>query len=198
MSSQDPRFEKFRHGLRYVVNDILKKITAEKMAEMYPGIDKRALENIRVQIIQQYRNKCFSEFEKIYKDRDLEKKLDELDEIILDAKRRYAKNPGDKLYINDLNPNDIISNRLLAIQKESVASLNEKLVNLKRENNKLVKELNSIYNESLHNLKAANGNFGLLADVTKDELEDEKYEDLINYVTDECFRKPRRDDHINT
>ncbi|GME81667.1 unnamed protein product [Ambrosiozyma monospora] len=198
MSSQDTRFEKFRHALRYVINDILSKITPEKMAEMYPGVDKRALENIRAQIVQQYRNKCFSEFEKIYKDRDLENKLNELDEIIREAKERYEKNPDDKLYINNLKPDDIVLSKMLALQKEAVVSLHEKLMIIKRENNIMVHQINSLYNESIQNLKAADKDFALLTDVTEDELEDEKYEDLINFVTDECFKKTQRGDHNDT
>ncbi|VEU22092.1 DEKNAAC103075 [Brettanomyces naardenensis] len=189
-SPQGPRYVRYG-GLRKVVDysldTTLKQFTLEKLKECYPMIDASVLEFVRRQIVDLWRSTAESEFDKIYDDRQLEKSLNELDEIVYEAERRKEKDKDDVLHLEQLKPEQIVQSRLVDLKKESISRLDGKLDELREDYDALMKQLEGLSGQATKNVGDVETIFKELdlLNEDKDKISDEKFESLIEYVADE-------------
>ncbi|GME75260.1 unnamed protein product [[Candida] boidinii] len=154
------------------------------------------------QIINFWKNTTAREFQQIFKEYDLENKLNQLDDLIEEAKqrKRKARQRGNKiggdinsrpLYIDKLKPNEIILSKLLEPKQKYLEELNSDLSSLKVKNDELFSELNMLVKESKDCLEDTEFEISkvekFFSSIDKETIpSEEKVDELLDYVVDEC------------
>ncbi|KAG7194892.1 uncharacterized protein KQ657_004000 [Scheffersomyces spartinae] len=115
------------------------------LAESPEGME--ALRNARQQVIGFWTKAAESEFETIFKERDLETKLDQLDEIVQAARLNRQRGLDQTLEVDKLGPSDIIEGTVVTKKKEAIANLEIMKQQLVQDNDELYRELASIVKE---------------------------------------------------
>lgn len=172
------KFDGFQKAVKFSMESVLKRLTLDTLKECYPQVDSAALENIRRQIIDAWRAKAAAEFAKVYEERELQQRLDELDEVINDAKLRQKRGepgikPGKKT-VHELNEAKVIS-----LKEEAVERLKAKVDEIKLQNDKLAEELGGIRDQVGKNYEDTEVIFGELDQLGDEVLKDEEFEQLL-------------------
>lgn len=146
------RFERLELVCRKAIEQSIKKsLSLELLQTCYPDMattdeGRYAITNARQQIIRFWHTESMREFELIFKERDVEQKLNELDEIIQTAQFRKASKKESPLNIAKLDSDEIIQSTLLTHSTESIENLNMIYNELSLDNAALYEELKGLSN----------------------------------------------------
>lgn len=155
-SSEKIRFEKLRLVCRKALEQSIKKsLSQEQIISCYPTIADsndgiKSLDLARQQIIKFWFNNSMREFEWIFKERNIELKLDELDELILQARMRSLIEDEENdppVFINQLTPDQIMEANLIPSKRTTIENLSMIHEQLKLDNQELLDELLSLSHE---------------------------------------------------
>lgn len=147
------RFERLRLVARKALEQLIKKsLTMEQVKTCFPTLvtsqdGVRSLELALSQMSGFWHANSLDEFDLIYKEKDIESKLDELDDIIQNAQR--AKDSGTKpSNIDQLSPLEIVYSTIVSNSKNVLDSLQMIYDQLCRDNAELYTELSELTKES--------------------------------------------------
>lgn len=148
------RYERLRMVCTRALEESIKKsLDLDQIKKCYPTIASnedgvRILEVARSQIVDFWFNNSMKEFDLIFKERDLESKLDSLDEIIHLAKSRGLKKDVNAIEIDKLTPREIIEANKQYQRKETADSLHLIYNQLCIDNLEYFKQLSDIFEQS--------------------------------------------------
>ncbi|CUM62665.1 uncharacterized protein PRCAT00000219001 [Priceomyces carsonii] len=148
------RYERLKKVCRKALEQLIKKsLSLEQIKMCYPTIAStpegvKSLEIARSQVINFWHTKSLEEFEFIFKEREIESKLNELDEIIQTAQFRKQENFEKPVPVDSLSPNELIDSTVLVGKTNSVESLLMIYNQLCMDNEDLLKSLKSLADES--------------------------------------------------
>lgn len=114
------RFERLREVLRLAVNQTVKRVlTSEHFSQCFPRIasmevGEATIDFARKQVAQYFTSTSMEQFEHIFHERNIENRLNELDEIIHSSQQRKDTRTGRQLLIDEIPPEEIIN---LAVTK---------------------------------------------------------------------------------
>lgn len=154
MSYDKIRYERLRMVCTRALEESIKKsLDLEQIKKCYPTIAStedgvRILEVARSQIVEFWFNNSIKEFDLIFKERDLEVKLNALDEIVHLAKARSLQKDIDPIEIDKLTPREIIEANKQYQQTETVNSLNLIYNQLCADNLENFNQLSGIFKQS--------------------------------------------------
>lgn len=147
------RFERLRLVARKALEQLIKKsLTMEQVKTCFPTLvtsqdGVRSLELALSQMSGFWHANSLDEFDLIYKEKDIESKLDELDDIIQNAQR--AKDSGkEPSNIDQLSPLEIVDSTIVSNSKNVLDSLQMIYDQLCRDNAELYTELSELTKES--------------------------------------------------
>lgn len=109
------------------------------LAESPEGME--ALRNARQQVVSYWTKAAESEFENIFKERDLENKLDQLDEIVVAARLDRQRGLEQTLEVDKLGPGDIVEGTVVTKKREAIANLEIMRLQLVQDSDGLYQEL---------------------------------------------------------
>lgn len=113
-----------------------------RIAQMEGG--KSALETARKQMMKYFRTTCTKQFDYIFEQRDIHRKLDELDEIIQDAQKRRDDGNEEAIFIERLTPEQLINGKIGSSRSECVKKLEMIHNQLLLDNAQLFDQLQSV------------------------------------------------------
>lgn len=148
------RYERLNLVCKKALEQSIKKSLAiEQIKTCYPTIanteeGQKSLEIARSQIIKFWHNNSSKEFDLIFKEREIETKLNELDEIIHDAQNRKSEGKEAPLEVDRLSPTELIESSLSSTKQESVESLTMIYNQLCIDNLELYDQLGELCKES--------------------------------------------------
>lgn len=135
---------------------ILKLQNWDKVSSCFPAYSKTDagithLTNCQKQVTEFWTELSKREFDEILRERDVKSKLDELDDLIDEAKKRLEKRqkdgtvaPGSEIILNDLTAQQLLDYNLYTQRVESINSLDQRLSVLTEMNNELESELKEL------------------------------------------------------
>ncbi|KAF3989180.1 hypothetical protein FT663_03627 [Candidozyma haemuli var. vulneris] len=153
MSYEKIRFNKLRRVTEKAVEQTVKKsLQPETIEKCFPVISemkggKSALETARKQILQYFQSTSEKQFQYIFEQNDIERKLDELDEIIQAAQARRDSGTEEPLFIEKLTPQQLIDARVGASKAETVTKLQLIYDQLLLDNKQLHEEIVGLVDE---------------------------------------------------
>lgn len=148
------RYERLKLVCKKALEQSIKKsLSMDQIKTCYPTIastdeGQKSLEIARSQIIKFWHNNSTKEFDLIFKERNIETKLNELDEIIQKAEERKLQGKEAPVQVDRLSPSELIEASLAGTKKESVESLAMIYNQLCLDNMELYGQLNSLCEES--------------------------------------------------
>ncbi|CCD27465.1 MIND complex subunit NNF1 NDAI_0K02740 [Naumovozyma dairenensis CBS 421] len=167
--SQKIRYIRLNQVFNKALNQSLTKLERwDKLSSCFPEYSQTEegvsnLINCQRQVIEFWRGLCKREFDDILKERNVKVKLDELDDLILEAREslqkqmhdnqdeRHTKNNDDdnnhKILLEDLKPEELISLNLYSQRNKTISELNKRLSKLNDINKQLEDELEALLNE---------------------------------------------------
>ncbi|PSK35742.1 hypothetical protein C7M61_004223 [Candidozyma pseudohaemuli] len=147
------RFDRLRRVTEKAVEQTVKKLLQQEQIEKcFPTISemkggKSALETARKQILQYFQLTLEKQFQYIFEQNDIERKLDELDEIIQAAQARRDLGTEEPLFIDKLTPQQLIDARVGASKAETVTKLKLIYEQLLLDNKQLHEEIVGLVEE---------------------------------------------------
>lgn len=183
-TQENIRFEAFHSALSYALQKTLSKITLKTFLSCYPQIDSSSLDYMRKQIIKLWQNKAEVEFQKIFSERNLKEKLDDLDVIIQNAENRkheYDTNLMEKCPdISIFTPSELVKTHIITEKQKNLEKLQDELESLRNTNKHLLQKLNEYKFEINNNLD----DFSTIIDDLKllDDIDEPKEEIEFNEI----------------
>lgn len=181
------RYNGLKAVTEFALHATLLKFTLAKLQECYPMIEPEVLEYVRRQIVELWQTKSRSECKKISEDRHLKVKLDELDDIIQDAKVRSERGDPNVLHLDKLTPQQVVQATLLDEKKKSCVELDAKIKALNANYEATLAKLEKFSNEVKDNMEDIDIVLKELKQLDSNQISDEMFEDLIKYTVDECL-----------
>lgn len=163
-----------KHRIRYMrLNQVCNKALEqsisklqswEKLVSCYPTYATTEdgatnLANCQKQVCEFWLELCRREFDEIFGERNVKEKLDELDDLVFQAKQNRDDHSGVKkseVSIDELSPGQLISGNLYSSRKSTITELNlrlESLVTLNQDMQKEIEELNAQISDDLQDLE---------------------------------------------
>ena len=189
------RFEALHSALSYALQKTLSKLTLKTFVSCYPQIDHVSLDYVRKQIVKSWKNRAELEFQKIFIERDLKNKLDELDDIVDQGERQKEidiKNGGkvSRIDVSKLTSTELSKAFLITSKKEELKTLEEELIELRNSNNKLMEQINSIkkeVNEDLSDFNSFTDDLAVLDELDENK-DDELFREIVKWAIDEIVQ----------
>ncbi|QPG74512.1 hypothetical protein FOA43_001842 [Brettanomyces nanus] len=173
------RYDGFRKAVNFSLEATLNKFTLDKLQECYPMIDAEVLEFVRRQIVELWKEKAETECEKIYRDRQIKEKLNELDMIVVDARDRQVKNDKNVIHLDKVKPEQIVESRLIELKERSIKNMDGKLYELKKEYGSLMDELKGLTSATSQEAEKVERVIRELEGLHGEVIGDEQFEDLL-------------------
>lgn len=149
MEAERIRYDRLRQVVRKAVEQTIRKLlNPEQLEKCFPTISKMeggpdALETARKQIQRHFHSTCSKQFDYIVAERDIERKLDELDEVIHAAQNR--RNQGaDPFHVDELTASQILGASIGGSREDSVKKLSMIYEQLTLDNLHLFEELREL------------------------------------------------------
>lgn len=148
------RFNTLKQVGKKALEKLIKNaLNIDKVIQCYPKIASTQqgvyhLKGASAQIIDYWYSSTLSELDLIYGEKEVEQRLDELDEIIQIAKQRKQLEISNDVHIDKLDANDIINCNIVTEAKESLDKLNAIYNQLVTENEELLQSLTLLCNEA--------------------------------------------------
>lgn len=191
------RFEALHSALSYALQRTLSKLTLKTFISCYPGIDQSSLEYVRKQIIKSWQTRAEIEFQKIFAERDLQSKLDQLDDIIQTAeelKQHNLQNSDETHILNvdisSLTPSELTKVHIYTEKEKSLDNLGNLLDTIRHSNQQLISRLNTIKHDISNDLD----DFGYIVDDLKvlddidEEIEDASFKEIVEWAVNEIAK----------
>lgn len=187
------RFERLQTVCDKALEESQKVLTDENLLSCFPSLNssekgKQLLNTIRLKLTESWSENTRKEFNSIFEERDIENKLNELDDLINDANKR---DPDNSIPIEELSSINILNSYMIPVKKQNLNKLKEQVESLKLTNLELLKELKSQLNnahdvknqinENLQSIQSLNNlsddlklkeNLEKLIEITKNDEED--------------------------
>lgn len=134
MTSRKEQLDAF---LSRTLSETIAHIPLEKFAQCFPSMKKgKVIAVIHQQLIEFFEKSCKQEYANLIKERDLNKKLDMLDECIHDAEFRKLHGESE-VDISNKQPQEILKAHLYSHKRELLDKLNQDLLDIDKENEEL-------------------------------------------------------------
>lgn len=188
------RYERLRVVcIKALQESIKKSLSSEQIRKCYPTLASseegvKSLEIARTQIIDFWLNSSITEFDQIFKERDIKNKLDTLDDIIELAKARSLNKSVPPVYLNKLTPKDIITANKNFKKNEALESLNLIYKQLNAENAQLFDRLKTLADQSKQvkdDIIAHVASLNKELDLLKDDKTNIRINELLDTLVDE-------------
>lgn len=148
------RYKRLNVVIKKALEQTIKKLMLEQQFNgCYPVIASmdggpEALEAARTQIQKFFHSTCIKQFDLIFRERDVERKLDELDDIIQSAQRRRESSTEAPLDVGKLTPQELIAASVGQSKVDAIKKLTMIYDQLVLDNQQFHKELRSLAEES--------------------------------------------------
>ncbi|KAK6458911.1 Nnf1-domain-containing protein [Scheffersomyces xylosifermentans] len=177
---------------RALEQSIRKSLNSDSIKSCYPSIaatedGSRSLETARSQMTKFWFDSSMKEFELIFKEKNVDTKLNELDEIIQTAQRRKQSHQELPAHIDKLSADELIESTLLQGSDYSLDSLSMIYNQLCLDNTEMFEELQSLSTESESLKTDINAQLALLkkeVEVIDSQSTDFNLEELIVKLTE--------------
>lgn len=192
MEVERVRYEKLRQVLKKAVEQTIKKLLMpEQLEKCFPRIAQtkggpEALEWGRVQVQDYFFETCSAQFDHIFNERDIEQKLNELDEIIQTAQQR-KKEGGIAVEVDKLTASQIIGASIGGSKEDCIKKLEMVHEQLMLDNQYLYKELKDLSEES----ETIKGDILLQVEALASGIDDFKRQEFdarLDRLTEEVFQ----------
>ena len=198
MASDEQELNKIRYERLKLVSKkaleqtIKKSLAIKQISECYPNISSseeglRSLQIARAQIIDFWYRTSMREFDVIFKERDIERKLDELDEIIDSAQARKREGREDPIEMDRLDPERLIESSVFGSKKATYESLKMIYCQLQKDNVELYQQFDKLYEESNsahEQTRAMVEQLKKNSESVNDESFSVRIEDLVDKITE--------------
>lgn len=195
--AEDNRTQKIRYERLKLVcqkaleQSIKKSLSMEQIKKCYPTISlskegERSLEIARSQIVKFWHTNSMKEFDLIFKERDIENKLNELDEIVQKAQERKTKGDEAPIEADKLSPTELIEGTIYHDKKKTLDTLEMIYKQLRSENEDLYKELEELGQRSSKIRTDVEGSISRLKNSVKslkEEDSDIRLDELVSCVS---------------
>lgn len=190
--TQKIRYERLRLVCQKALEQSIKKsLSMEQIKKCYPTISlskegERSLEIARSQIVKFWHTNSMKEFDLIFKERDIETKLNELDEIVQKAQERKAKGDEAPIEADKLSPTELIEGTIYHDKKKTLDTLEIIYKQLRSENEDLYKELEELGQRSSKIRTDVEGSISRLKNSVqslKEEDSDIRLDELVSCVS---------------
>lgn len=198
--NQHIRFEALHSALSYALQKTLSKLTLKIFVTCYPNIDSSSLEYVRQQIIKSWQSRAELEFQKIFAEKKLKEKLDELDDIIHDGERRKKEflikedkdenRNGISVNITSLTPSELSKMYIVTEKEKSLKILESELSTIQNANEELLSKMKEITQEITNNVSEYEGimeQFKVLDDIDED-AEEKSFKRMVEWAVDEITK----------
>lgn len=174
-----------------VEQTIKKLLMPEQLEKCFPNISKmdggpEALETARKQIQKYFHSTCFKQFDHIFNNRDVERKLDELDDIIQSAQHRRDLGTETPLQVDQLSAAQLIGASVGPSKEDAVKKLQLIYEQLVLDNQQLYEDLKELAEEGesvktsiLEQVQGISGGI--------DELKRQDFDANLKALSDEVF-----------
>lgn len=157
--SEKIRFERLQVVCRKALQQSIEKsLSLEQLKSCYPTIATnkeglKALEIARIQIVEFWLENSLNEFKLIFDERDMETKLNELDELIQQAYERWdnykqdvsdVDNRNGPLFLGSLTPRQIMEANIMHTKDDTIRNLTMIQNQLSLENEELYRRLQDL------------------------------------------------------
>lgn len=151
METEKIRYDRLNQVVKKAVEQTIKRLLMpEQLEKCFPTISKmdggpEALEMARKQMQKYFHSTCFKQFEHIFENRDIHRKLDELDEIIHDAQQRRDLSLAESdISVDTLTASQLIEATVALTRQDSVKKLTMIYDQLVLDNKQLFQELREL------------------------------------------------------
>lgn len=148
------RYERLNQVVKKAVEQTIKRsLMASQLEACFPTIStmpggSEALETARKQIQKYFHSTCHKQFEHIFAERDMQTKLDDLDEVIQNA--QHARDSGaTPWHIDAMSPADILEASVAPARADTQQKLALIYEQLAEDNNQLFQELQDLAAQAL-------------------------------------------------
>lgn len=154
MEVERVRYERLRLVCKKALEQLIKKgLDMDRLVECFPEVAKTQkglsqLQTARAQIVKFWYTSSMAEFDLIFKARDMENKLNELDEIIQLGYHRMETSSEPPVMICDLSPEQILEATARSDQN-LIHALNLIYDQLLLDNKQLVDEISNVTKQAL-------------------------------------------------
>ncbi|OBA24399.1 Nnf1-domain-containing protein [Metschnikowia bicuspidata var. bicuspidata NRRL YB-4993] len=154
MEYEKVRFDRLNQVVKKAVEHTIKKLLMpEQVYKCFPTISRSdtgpdALENARKQMQTYFHDTCVKQVKHIFTERDIEQKLNELDEIIQLAQQAREGNTRKQIEVDRLAPEELINAGLAELKPDSEKKLALIYDQLVLDNQRLQQELREFAEES--------------------------------------------------
>lgn len=191
------RFEALHSALSYALQRTLAKLTLKTFVSCYPEIDKHVLDYVRRQIVKSWQSRAELEFQKIFAEKDLRGKLDDLDTVIGNAQRRKEQDKrkdgnstGSPHNITSLTPSELSKMYMVTEKERSLEQLRSELGTIQAANEELLARIDGFKKEINSNVSE----YGPVTDELKvlDEVdesaEEAAFKEMVEWAVDELAK----------
>lgn len=196
------RFEALHSALSYALQKTLSKLTLKTFVSCYPEIDHHVLDYVRKQILKSWQTRAEAEFQKIFTERGLKGKLDDLDTVIQNAEKRKKKfehesrmGGGDGVQdmrrnISALSPSELSKMYIVTEKQKSLELLHTELQAIKGANEELLARIEGFKREIDSNVSE----YGPVTDDLKvlddiDETSEEAaFKEMVEWAVEELTK----------
>lgn len=186
------RFDRLHEVFRLAVLQTFKRLMEpDRFASCFSEIASKeggeaSLEVARQQAAEYFVSTSLRQFEHTCDERNVELRLNELEEIIASAQTRMATNSGPQIHVDRLSASQIVNSAVSQSKYESVEKLSQIYNQLCLDNAALYQELKE-HAEECENLK--NGVISLVDALQKgiDELRGLSFDEVHKKLTEEVF-----------
>ncbi|WPK25376.1 hypothetical protein PUMCH_002688 [Australozyma saopauloensis] len=129
LEHQHVRYDRLKRVLEKAVDQTVKRLMdSEQVASCFPQISQveggeAILELARKQVASYFRSTSLSQFEHICQERNVELRLNALDDIVIDARKRKEQNSGMQLHIDRLSADELMDAAVVQPKLDAIAKL---------------------------------------------------------------------------
>lgn len=147
------RYDRLKQVITKAVDQTVKKsLMPEQVAQCFPTISataegQKALETARALMLKYFHGTCINQFDHTLEKRDVEHKLNELDEIIQSAQRRRDLGVEEPLHVDQLTAEQLIGASIGPAKEDALEKLQLIHQHLVLDNKQLYEELQKLAEE---------------------------------------------------
>jgi kinetochore protein NNF1 len=163
------RYDRLKTVCYKALEESQKALTGDNLISCYPSLTnsdqgKQLLSTITAQLVDSWSDNTKREFDAIFKERDIETKLNELDDLIADASKNGSQTE-DGVPIDELTSTNILSSHMIPVKEKKLAQLKEQLHALRQGNVSLLDALNEQLSEAKSFKKEVSGSLQTIKDL---------------------------------
>ncbi|KAG4302499.1 hypothetical protein PCK1_001226 [Pneumocystis canis] len=145
-SKKGLRAQRLEDLLGKSLSQTIKACSYKQIAKCFPTLAKNSpevLKNVHEQVISFLQSSCEREFSSILKERDVIPRLNELDNLIVNAKSRQERGDPSTILPTLLSPEHIVNSYLYPLKMKELSVLKNQLENIQTKNMNFYKKIAS-------------------------------------------------------